>query len=152
MNKKRISVEVFETKPHNFQPHVEVAACYIEINGALLLLQCGHRKPEVGFWGIPAGKIEHGETPEQAARRELFEETGIQTTNPFHPFGVLYIRKPEMDYAFHLFQLHLDRKPSIRLSDEHLDYKWACHHELEQLDLMIAAKELLQKCHEWKAR
>jgi len=31
-----------------------------------------------GFWGIPGGKIESGETPEQAAIRETFEETGYR--------------------------------------------------------------------------
>lgn len=147
MNK---TVQIFETKPNNFIPQQEVAACYIEIDGALLLLQCGHHKIEAGLWGVPAGKIELNETPEQAARRELFEETGIQTNLPFHPFGTLYIRKPGFDYTFHLFRLHFPTKPAITLSDEHLAYQWTHIHELDQIELMLAARELLHKCQEWK--
>src|SRR5437763_3794806 len=35
-----------------------------------------------GTWSVPGGKIEPGETPEQAALRELEEETGLVGRNP----------------------------------------------------------------------
>lgn len=40
-----------------------------------------------GFWGIPGGLMELGETTEQTAQRELFEETGL-TVNKLDLFGV----------------------------------------------------------------
>lgn len=43
---------------------------------AVLLVQRGN-PPNAGRWGFPGGKIECGESWQQAAERELLEETGI---------------------------------------------------------------------------
>lgn len=33
--------------------------------------------PRMGYWAIPSGYIDYGEAPDDAARRELYEETGL---------------------------------------------------------------------------
>ncbi len=45
--------------------------------GAVLLVRRG-KPPNLGTWSLPGGAQELGETTEQAARRELFEETGLE--------------------------------------------------------------------------
>ncbi len=52
------------------------AAVIIEQNTKLLLLQRAH-EPWVGSWMLPAGYVEADEDPRNAARREVFEETGL---------------------------------------------------------------------------
>ena len=86
------------------------------------------------------------ETPEKAAIRELSEETGIflERLSQIQCMGSLYIRKPEVDYVYHLFRIQVDQVPDIRLSDEHENYKWASLKDLEEMPLMAGAKEALQ--------
>lgn len=57
---------------------IEVAACIVRDAAGRVLM--AERRPEQisgGFWEIPGGKIEPGETAEAAAIRELREETGL---------------------------------------------------------------------------
>lgn len=56
---------------------VQVVAAILERDGRILI---GRRKPEQSHplqWEFPGGKVEPGETPEQALARELEEELGI---------------------------------------------------------------------------
>lgn len=139
-------IEIHQTVPQGFAPQVQVAACYLEIDNKLLLLQRAHGKLEPGKWGVPAGKLESNETPENAAKRELWEETGIAFENPsqIQRLNSLYIRKPEVDYVYHLFKVQLDQIPEVHLSDEHQSYTWATSKDMETIALMDGAKETLQ--------
>jgi ADP-ribose pyrophosphatase YjhB (NUDIX family) len=53
-----------------------VGAVVHDAAGRLLLIQRGH-DPHRGSWTLPGGRVEGGETPEQAIVREVREETGL---------------------------------------------------------------------------
>lgn len=133
-------VEVTDKEPVFFSPQVQVAACYLEVEGKLLLLSQALNKCEPGSWGVPGGKLEKGESPQEAAIRELFEETGI-SINPAqtHYVGVLYIRKPHVNFIFHMFRMSIDTLPAVHISNEHQGYIWATAQDLETLTLMEGA-------------
>lgn len=44
----------------------------------------------LGYWDLPKGKIDEDETPEQAATRELEEETGVKVSEVSHLLDVSY--------------------------------------------------------------
>ncbi len=102
-------------------------------DGEFLLME--RRRPP-GFWQSVTGSLEWGEMADDAARREVFEETGItqgmlrnmQWTQVYEilpAFGKKYApgitRNVEHAFALKL----LDRVP-VTLSDtEHVQYRWA---------------------------
>jgi 8-oxo-dGTP diphosphatase len=65
---------------HDRRPMVFVAAAaLIDADGRVLMASRPPGKSMAGLWEFPGGKIALGETPEQALRRELAEELGIDT-------------------------------------------------------------------------
>jgi len=56
-----------------------VGAIITDPAGRLLLIKRGH-EPEAGRWSLPGGRIEPGESDEQALAREVREETGLTVT------------------------------------------------------------------------
>lgn len=145
---KHQEVQIFQCPPLGFDTKAEVASTYVSVDGKLLLLQISHLKQESGCWGVPAGKIEANESPEKAARRELYEETGISIDSKAHMqlFGRLYVRKPKVDYVYHMFKIELPQLPKIQLSKEHQTHAWINPQEAENMPLMAGAKDAL-KCY-----
>jgi 8-oxo-dGTP diphosphatase len=81
--------------------HTEVAVgVLVRADGALLLSTRPPGKPYEGYWEFPGGKIEAGETVEQALRRELIEELGV-TIDAAQVWKVT-----EHDYPHALVRLH----------------------------------------------
>jgi 8-oxo-dGTP diphosphatase len=56
-----------------------VGAIITDAHGRLLLIKRGH-PPEAGRWSLPGGRIEPGESDEQALVREVLEETGLRAS------------------------------------------------------------------------
>jgi 8-oxo-dGTP diphosphatase len=72
----------------NTKKIVDVVASVIQQADGHFLLACRPSgKPYAGYWEFPGGKVEQGESLQQALARELHEELGITVTRA-HPWLV----------------------------------------------------------------
>ena len=94
----------------------------VRVGGAQLLLRRSFSDPSrPGEWDHPGGHIEPGESPEQAAVREVFEETGLR----IRPDQLVFTRKlirPKGVYWFYRADLPESAADSVKLSFEHMNY------------------------------
>lgn len=109
-------------------------------DGRVLLVRRG-RPPRQGEWSLPGGKVEPGETLEQAIVREVKEETGLDVRCV--RTLVLYVLDP---YDIHEMLCEpLEPMAEIVASDDAMDARWARLGELESLGVRPDAIRIIRE-------
>ena len=106
-----------------------------------------------GHWSFSKGHLEEGEEAKDAALRELREETSLEVKKFFSGF------KEKSSYSYEREGLsvaktviyYLGRVPpgsAVKLSDEHLGYRWLNYREARELLTYENDRELLDEAEE----
>jgi len=77
------------------RPIIMIGTGVVLLRENQVLLQ---RRKDNGLWGIPGGSLEPGESLEEAARREVLEEVGLEITGSLHLFNVYSGRQQFYQY------------------------------------------------------
>lgn len=84
------------------KPIRKAAKCYLVQDNKVVVTQYKKGNKKQGFYDIPGGKMEENETLEQAAIREMKEETGILVRN-LKQKGKMTIEYPDRIFSFIVF-------------------------------------------------
>jgi 8-oxo-dGTP diphosphatase len=125
---------------------VVVAAAVIVEEGRVLLTQRKAGTHLAGAWEFPGGKVESGEDPREALRRELREEIGIEA-KVGEVVDVTFHRYEEADKAVLLLFFEAAREagsPEVQAIDV-AAFKWATREELRMEDFPPADVAVLGK-------
>lgn len=130
-------------------PRVGVGAIVIK-DGTVLLIKRGN-PPNQGTWAIPGGMVELGETLQEAAEREIREETGltIRAKTPVYVFDFID-KDPAGRLRFHYVIVDLVAEfvdGELRAADDAADARWFSAAELDELDLSANTRKLLKEIH-----
>jgi ADP-ribose pyrophosphatase YjhB (NUDIX family) len=122
-----------------------VGALVHDDEGRLLVVRRG-QEPGAGRWSVPGGRVEPGETDEEAVRREVLEETSLHVLVGLR-VGTVQLPAPDAsiyDIRDYACALALNTPPVA--GDDVDEVRWADRAELRSLDLVDGLWDAL---HEW---
>ena len=128
------------------KPRVAVGAVVFK-EECVLLVRRG-QAPAKDLWAIPGGSVQIGETLQEAAEREILEETGIQirALKPIYSFDFID-RDPAGKVRFHyvIVDLAADYVMGEPVAgDDALEARWISAKEIDGLEVSTATLKLLK--------
>ena len=111
---------------------VDVLVINKKTNEILLIKRLN--EPFKNCWALPGGFVDENEDLEKAARRELFEETNIETNEMIQigTFGKPY-RDPRGHMISVAYQTNLNENQKVKAKDDAKDVKWFSINDLPEL-------------------
>ena len=118
---------------------IDVLAAVIIRDGQYLVCQRPLTKRHGGLWEFPGGKLEAGESPLEAAQRELEEELNVAAVRVGDP---LFVAHDEgSPFVINFVPTEISGQPTCL---EHADIRWATLEDIEHFDLAPSDRQFVR--------
>jgi 8-oxo-dGTP diphosphatase len=125
------------------KPIVDVAIAILIHRGKILVGWREEQQHQGGKHEFPGGKVEQGETPEEACRREIYEEVGIGLKD-WHQFDYIHHEYDDIIVNLHLFHSYV---PDELLNLIHQPWEWYTREQLLHLNFPKANKDIIKRLY-----
>lgn len=125
------------------KPIVDVAIAILIHRGKILVGWRQEEQHQGGKHEFPGGKVEQGETPEEACRREIYEEVGIGLKD-WHQFDYIHHEYDDIIVNLHLFHSYV---PDELLNLIHQPWAWYTRDQLLHLNFPKANKNIIKRLY-----
>jgi ADP-ribose pyrophosphatase YjhB (NUDIX family) len=120
-----------------------VGAVVLDAAGRVLLIRRG-RPPGLGTWTLPGGRVEPGESYEDAVLRELREETALEARVQ-GPLGAVTLEREGFRYVIHEHLAFPCTEGPLRPGDDAAEVRWVPRHELDALGVLPDAVAVIDR-------
>ncbi len=122
--------------------YIAVKAAIYHYGKILIVRRSSEARGDYGTWELPGGRLEFGESPEDALHRELREEVGMDVSviklistwtflkdEDTQLVGITYLCYP------------LEEEQEVTLSHEHTDFDWLTDNGTKDYDFSVGVEE-----------
>jgi len=130
-----------------------VGAVISDDSGRIVVIQRG-RPPSRWLWSLPGGRVETGETPDEAVVREVLEETGLDVTLTGVLGMVALPGSGDIVYAVTDYSARVRATVgdvhALIAGDDAADACWVSHDEFDALETSPGLAEALDSWDIWR--
>lgn len=129
---------------HNAKVVISLKAVVFNKDGEILVLQ----RPKDDYsrplgWDLIGGGLENYEDPTEGLRREIEEETSLEVSN-IKPVGITSFKEEDGCFSVMIGFSALATTNGVKLSSEHIAFKWLTLEEIINLDIPDTYKKFIR--------
>jgi mutator protein MutT len=135
-----------DTKPKI--PKVAVRAIIKNSEGKILILKRANTAYCEGFWNLPGGKVDFGQTAEEAVSREIEEETELKAETAKFLFYMDNLPNETTDLHFLTLFFECTCTNDLKINNESSEYRWIERKDIKTHNLAFEHDKALERYFE----